>query len=648
MKKTIYFIFALLSFSVLKAQDTIKVNTHNQVVIKTNPAVGQTFYPAWGSFPKSDVAYRKVYMTLEFGCAPGLKCGEWDYNNHIYIGKKGGVNGDSLNYELARFITPYGFYWNSSQNWKHAWVFDITDFSELLHDSVLIIYKHSGYEANNDRGWTVKLDFNFVKGEPARIPAGYFKFYEVSAPYGKVNNPFKNNVPDMNFQVPADANRVNFKIIQTGHGMDQKENCSEFCSKTRTIKLDNNIISEKNVWRDNCGFNSLYPQAGTWLYDRAGWCPGAPVIPDDIYQNITGGSQHNFSLNMQDYTNDVGGDANFYISAYAFFFKDNQKQNDVSLESIIAPSTEYESARYNPICGVPIIKVKNMGTETVTSIDFEYGKVGGEIQKSWVPCNIKPFETQILTIESIYNWRGAGNDFFVNIVKVNSKADEYPKDNMAYSKIPNSETLPSAIVIEFRTNNAPTENYYTLKDNRGVVIRSKNNFAANTTYRDTVYLGNNICYSFEFFDDGPAPANNRLNKDGLGWWANTSDGTGLLRIRNLNGNSVLKNFAPDFGTKIIYNFHTTYSMDIDEQAISKPQLLVYPNPGKDVVYVDFTSSDKGNYELQIVDITGKKVYEKTMSEPVASLGVDHLPNGIYNVVIVQNQTVLTKTIIIQH
>ena len=79
---TVSFLFCFLSIS---AQDTIKVNTHNKVVIKTNPSVGHTYYSSWGTFPAKDVSYRKVYMYLEFGCAPGLRCGEWDYLNHIYI-----------------------------------------------------------------------------------------------------------------------------------------------------------------------------------------------------------------------------------------------------------------------------------------------------------------------------------------------------------------------------------------------------------------------------------------------------------------------------------------------------------------------------------------------------------------------------------
>jgi hypothetical protein len=91
MKFSLTFILFVIVFNFkLMSQDTIKINTHQKVIIKTNPAVGHTYYEAWGEFPKQDIQYRKVYLYLEFACAPGLKCGEWDYLNHIYIGKVGG------------------------------------------------------------------------------------------------------------------------------------------------------------------------------------------------------------------------------------------------------------------------------------------------------------------------------------------------------------------------------------------------------------------------------------------------------------------------------------------------------------------------------------------------------------------------------
>lgn len=642
----IFNIIIILSFVAfnINAQDTLTINTHNKVVIKTDPSAGSTSYAAWGEFPKNEVSFRKVLLTLEMGCAPGLKCGEWDYLNHIYIGKKGGVAGDSLHYELGRFITPYGFYWTSAQNWKHAWVFDITDFAALLHDSVEIIYKHTGYEANNDRGWTINLDFRFIKGTPALLPMGVQEFHQLNAPYGDSNTPFKTVVPDIEFKMPSGSDFVTFKTTQSGHGMDNTENCSEFCSKKRTLLLDNNSISEKNVWRNDCGLNPLYPQAGTWLYDRAGWCPGSIVIPDNVNASIKDSNKHTFSFNMENYVSG-NNSANYSISTYAFYTKNNQKELDVDLESILAPSTEFQSLRYNPTCGAPIIKVKNMGKQTVTGLDFEYGKVGGVIQKIWVPCEIKPLESQILNLEAVYNWQGASDQFFVNITKVNGKEDEFRNDNIAYSKITNSDVLPNAIVIEFKSNNAPTENYYTLKDAKGKVLRNKTDFLANTLYKDTIYLDNNICYTLSFFDDGPGPSSNPLNKDGLYWWANTSDGTGFLRIRNLAAGGIAKNFQADFGTSIVYNFSTSFRMDIKdiENNIS---MDIFPNPAKKSFEIDLNLPTENTFQLEIVNSLGQIVKTIDSVYDGTSINIEGLSQGIYFIKINSgNQQALKKVII---
>jgi hypothetical protein len=650
MKKALFITALSIACSQAFAVDSTKVTTHQKVTIKTDPSKGFTEYPAWGIFPKTGKSYRKVYLYLEFGCAPGLNCGEWDYINTILIGRKGGLGPNSvkLNYEIARFITPYGNYWKSSQNWKHGWYFDVTDFSVLLHDSVEIIYQHTGYEANNDRGWTVTMDFICVEGEAARIPVGITRLFQGGVTYGNSGNPFKNQVPDQQITMPGGANRANFKIIQTGHGFNTTENCAEFCSKKRTVKLDDDTISEKNVWRDDCGMNSLFPQAGTWLYDRAGWCPGAPVIPDNIYVSLPENTQHNFSLDMEAYTN-MTGNANYSLTTYAQYFKDNTKKYDAAIDDILAPSTHLDYLRMNPTCAEPILRIKNMGSETLTAIEFEYGKLGGVLQKIWVPCNIKPFETQVVHLESVYNWAGPGNTFVATITKVNDRPDEYTADNTMYSKITNSVSYPNKIFIVFKSNNAPSENYYTLKDSRGKVVSSKNNFAANTIYRDTINLENNLCYTFEFFDDGPPPGSNPLNKDGLDFWANTGDGAGYLQIRNGNTNLILKNFGADFGTKQLLNFYTTFNMETkalqDHDAFISIDVMPNPAIGNTWLYLDFI--EKGDYALQVFDLSGKLVFSKQGNSLYETIPLENLMPGMYTISVIQGTHTAVKKFVVE-
>ena len=98
-----------LSFSTFaQTQDRHHVITHNRQTIVTDPSRGENLYPAWGIFPGQDKDIRKILMHVTLGTPDDLPTAHWDYKDHITIRRAGGVNGDSLNYEIGRMLTPYG------------------------------------------------------------------------------------------------------------------------------------------------------------------------------------------------------------------------------------------------------------------------------------------------------------------------------------------------------------------------------------------------------------------------------------------------------------------------------------------------------------------------------------------------------------
>jgi hypothetical protein len=162
--------------------DTIHVITHNKVMVITDPAKGIRTYTNWGVFPSKETQIRKIILTVTFQKPDSLKCGEWDYVDNVFLRRTGGKNQTSKDFEIARLITPYG--WFFEKGWKFSWDVDVTDFSLFLRDSVEIDYAHSGYEDNKDRGWVVTLDFKVIKGKPVADPIGITKLYEGNFPYG--------------------------------------------------------------------------------------------------------------------------------------------------------------------------------------------------------------------------------------------------------------------------------------------------------------------------------------------------------------------------------------------------------------------------------------------------------------------------------
>ncbi len=78
--------------------------------------------------------------------------------------------------------------------------------------------------------------------------------------------------------LPA-AEQIRFKFTPTGHGFVNALNCAEFCEKNYTVKAFDTAWATQAMWHDDCGLNPIYPQGGTWLYDRATGARAAPPPP---------------------------------------------------------------------------------------------------------------------------------------------------------------------------------------------------------------------------------------------------------------------------------------------------------------------------------------------------------------------------------
>src|SRR5699024_5568348 len=249
------------------------------------------------NFPEGSDSYQKIIMTVELGqydCDPGADyCHQWDYDVEIQLIT------DSGTYEMGRFITPFANTgWSRfGSDWKQPYKFDVTDFYPLLQGENTVRLHYSGYSG----GFTAKVKFAFVAGTPAREVLGIAKAYQVSHTYGDANDPFNDYLPTFTDTPPAGTESARLKVFVTGHGSDNNQ-CCEFDSHYYDILLDDAQIAQENIWRNDCGVNELYPQGGTWIYDRSNWCPGAKVetIENDL-PGITGGTSFDLDIQFENY-----------------------------------------------------------------------------------------------------------------------------------------------------------------------------------------------------------------------------------------------------------------------------------------------------------------------------------------------------------
>jgi hypothetical protein len=96
-------------------------------------------------------------------------------------------------------------------------------------------------------------------------------------------------------------------------------------------------------------------------------------------------------------------------------------------------------------------------------------------------------------------------------------------------------------------------------------------------------------------------------------------------------------------------FNCGYPTAITEaEALEAGEMSVYPNPAKDVLYIDFVN----NYEkrkIEIYDSFGKLVLNEDVSTQNSSLNIHHLQSGVYFYRIEDSEKVLqtNKLIIIK-
>jgi hypothetical protein len=617
--------------------DTIRVKTHNAVVMVTNPNTGNNPYKAWGVFPSDSISVRKIILHLDFKCPPGMACGEWDYIDWVYIRRLGSVGAVSRDMEIARFITPYGNSFTST--WRSEFHLDMTDYADLLRDSVEIEYNHTGYETNIGKGWLVTVEFEIIEGTPVMPIAKFTQLWKGSLPYGNAGNPIENYLQPDTVVTDSSTKTMRLRILQSGHGSDPAQ-CAEFCSKTRSVYNNGVLIGQRAIWRNNCGLNPVYPQAGTWIYSRGNWCPGAWVIPDFYEVPIVGGSTNILDVNMQTYTS-TNPSANYAFNTQLIEYGQHANAIDASIEEIYSPNSIFEYSRMNPVCDNARINFKNNGSTPINSATIKYGIVGQpESTHNWVGTLVSNKSVDITLGDVIAPV--AGNQIFkAYIATVNGVTDAYNYDDTATSTALIPPAYDSVFVFVFKTNNQPQQNSYTLKNHAGTTLYSRvtGSMIANTTYRDTFRLAPGGCYRFTFNDSG---------NDGLSWWANAAGGTGNARFAKLN-NAAIKVFNPDFGSQIFQSFTVATAPNAVAEVGNEFNLDVFPNPTSGPLNLEVTLPTAEDVSVEIYSSMGQLVHSEQFQKikhDFVELDLTKLSNGIYFAKVFTNKFSTTKEIVI--
>ena len=214
-----------------------------------------------------DGLFASVTLHIDLACPSG-GCDPYDRLATIGIVDAGGGDGGADRViEIGRFITPFGV--------GGAWDIDVTDLEPLLHGARVF----RGTIETYAKGWIVTARLVFVGGVPARLPIAVLPLAWGEFPIGDPSAPTAASVPAETVQLPPDATSAAVRLFVTGHGQGNTDNCGEFCELVHHLGVDGAEAASLDVWRADCDQNPINNQKGTWMYSRAGWCPGADVKP---------------------------------------------------------------------------------------------------------------------------------------------------------------------------------------------------------------------------------------------------------------------------------------------------------------------------------------------------------------------------------
>ncbi len=536
-----------------------------------------------------------------------------------------------IRYELARYITPYGNGLSLGTGW--TWTFDVSDYRTLLSDSVHLA-------AGN---WQELLDmrFLFIEGTPPREVYSVQNLWNGGFNYGQSADPIESHLTPLKIFIPDTVDGVRWKSRITGHGMDTPQNCAEFCPKNHYFQVNGVQQYSRLVWRDNCDLNPLYPQGGTWVYDRSNWCPGAEVWTYDleITPYCTPGDTLLLDHDVEPYVSTGGWDY-YQIEDQLVTYGPPSFTTDAAIVRILAPNTDKMWARMNPVCTRPALVIANHGSAPLTSLKITYGIEGADPSEFQWTGHLGFLEEETVTLDT-FAWAQGASYFHFGLSEPNGTTDEYLYNNEQSTPFTYVPVLPATFVVALKTNNNPWENSYTLTDHEGNLILSRDGLAANTQYSDTLTLGEG-CYIFRLIDTG---------EDGLTWWANTGQGSGSMRFRSATHTTqVYKNFGSDFGGEIYYQFTVGLSSGIEEQSSAgQIRLNLFPNPAETVLNIEADFPGPCDGTIEISDFLGRCLFRHGFKAETALSITEDLSDyrpGVYFVKLQTGSGLIAKKIIV--
>ena len=262
---------------------TNDIESHLDVVTMNGDLVcTPTVHSAKGEyvFPSHVGAFNEILAHFEYNCVDG-DCDTYDRVGGVKVRN---YRGEWM--ELFRYITPFRKECQDDV--------DVSDYTSLLQGLVELEFY---MELWNGSGSNPNLFFIFTKGTPDYLYADVDEIWFGTFAFGDYAN--QQPVPVVDYSFSEQAQTAKLKITATGHNWssgtnntNNTGNAAEFYQAHHNININGATTYTQDLW-ETCQPNpaGCNDQLGTWIWPRAGWCPGSigMVWDFDLTEYLTAG-----------------------------------------------------------------------------------------------------------------------------------------------------------------------------------------------------------------------------------------------------------------------------------------------------------------------------------------------------------------------
>ena len=424
------------------SQLEVKTGTSTEVIVSDQELHknGEQLNSILMTLPNDLHRYEQMLLNIDLTCPTG-GCGAWDVLADLRAITSTGT------YELARYITPYGIACG-------GWVVDITDFKSVLGGQVEFLTNILVY---TEEGWLVDMSIDLIDNNPEDTYSTLSPLWERSyLVYGDPGISY--DLAELPIDVQSNTANSHVRMTITGHGQGNTNNAAEFFNVTHTLNVDGSVFDNHNLWKDDCASNPCANQAGSWLFSRAGWCPGQHVEPYIINTSsvATAGSTVNLDYELQEYTNLLNTGYNNsdhtepYYRLYSYFIEE-------------APTAYEDFRNLVAVSATPFVN-----NDLIENINFTFENNGLEALEGYT-INVF-YNSQLVTTANVDETVAVGEtvERLIDVntpvvgtapnsvfVEISSNLDDNPGDNVVKSDFMTS-TSAQALEYNFQLFPNPT------------------------------------------------------------------------------------------------------------------------------------------------------------------------------------------------